>query len=759
MENGGGSLEDKFARLRMQDPGSTSGNKNDGLFQVIKAVEAAEITIKQQVEENNQLRFELQKKILELETYKSGGLRSENCHLPEQLDGYHHQLHGTFSHFENQTGLPNNTPRHTLSDNLVQNDLCSTLQEHGESSRDPDNANGILRVHFSGQNPPDPSSFFPSRYQKEGEQDRGLNAPGHGLMPISELNNPNSVKQILDQEQEILQLRNHLGEYLIKEAQICNEKCVLEKRIAYMRMAFDQQQQDLVDAASKAISYRQDIIEENIRLAYALQAAQQEKSTFVSSLLPLLEEYSLQPLEADAQSIVSNIKILFRHLQERLLSTEPSKNTLIIQFHLPFQTSFLDLPICTTVEVEVGLAPMVRLPEVEWRRIGDEEDGQPNPDRVEPDDIWMDDLVRYYMTGQFPEDEDRVRKVKLRAPRFQMLDGRLYKRAFGGPLLRCLTRAETERVIAEVHEGVCAAHQMSRTLAQRIILLGYFWPTMNQDCEMCKGARLARFGMDIIGAFPQAQGRKKYVMVAIDYFTKWVEAEAYATITTKQCQRFVWKNIITRFGSPRNIVTDNGPQFRNPGFTKYLEDFGITHNKASVAYPQGNGQVENVNRTIVDEIKKRFGEAGTNWLEELPHIIWAYRVTSRRATGETPFVLTYGCEARLPIEAKMMTFREKIYEEKGNEEDHLAELNLLEERRMVAEAKMIEYQQAAKAYHDNKVGPRYFQVGDEVLRRREASKPSGGGKLAKKWEGPYRVKAILRPGTYKLETTEGRELE
>ncbi|VFQ73257.1 unnamed protein product [Cuscuta campestris] len=413
-----------------------------------------------------------------------------------------------------------------------------------------------------------------------------------------------------------------------------------------------------------------------------------------------------------------------------------------------------------------------------------EEDGHPISGQVEPNDIWMDDLVKYYMTGQFPEDEDRVRKVKLRAPRFQMLDGRLYKRAFGGPLLRCLTRAEAERVIAEVHEGVCAAHQMSRTLAQRIILLGYFWPTMNQDCEKyvqrCKTCQVfykfpgrpatyyhpvsnvipfVRFGMDIIGAFPQAQGRKKYVMVAIDYFTKWVETKAYATITTKQCQRFVWKNIITRFGSPRNIVTDNGPQFRNPGFTKYLEDFGIAHNKASVAYLQGNGQVENANRTIVDGIKKRLGEAGTNWLEELPHIIWAYRVTSRRATGETPFVLTYGCEARLPIEAKIMTFREKIYEEKGNEEDHLAELNLLEERRMVAEAKMIEYQQAAKAYHDNKVGPRYFQVGDEVLRRREASKPGDGGKLAKKWEGPYRVKAILRPGTYKLETMEGRELE
>ncbi|VFR02827.1 unnamed protein product [Cuscuta campestris] len=276
-----------------------------------------------------------------------------------------------------------------------------------------------------------------------------------------------------------------------------------------------------------------------------------------------------------------------------------------------------------------------------------EEDGQANPDRVEPDDIWMDDLVRYYMTGQFPEDEDRVRKVKLRAPRFQMLEGRLYKRAFGGPLLRCLTRAEAERVIAEVHEGVCAAHQMSRTLAQRIILLGYFWPTMNQDSE-------------------------RYVQ------------------RCKICQVF----------------------YKFPGMP------------ATYYHP-----VSNV----------------------IPF--------TRRATGETPFVLTYGCEARLPIEAKIMTFREKVYEEKGNEENHLAELNLLEERRMVAEAKMTEYQQAAKAYHDNKVGPRYFQVGDEVLRRREASKPGDGGKLAKKWEGPYRVTAILRPGTYKLETMEGRELE
>ncbi|KAF3565716.1 hypothetical protein DY000_02019473 [Brassica cretica] len=89
-----------------------------------------------------------------------------------------------------------------------------------------------------------------------------------------------------------------------------------------MRLAFDQQQQDLVDAASKALSYRQEIIEENIRLTYALQAAEQERSTFVSYLLPLLSEYSLHPQMSDSQSIVSNVKVLFRHLQEKLLFTE-----------------------------------------------------------------------------------------------------------------------------------------------------------------------------------------------------------------------------------------------------------------------------------------------------------------------------------------------------------------------------------------------------------------------------------------------------
>ncbi|KAI4967907.1 hypothetical protein ZWY2020_005521 [Hordeum vulgare] len=117
----------------------------------------------------------------------------------------------------------------------------------------------------------------PTRPRKEGDCDSRLNLPGQGLLPVVlEMNSNMSWKQVKEHE-EITQLRKHLDNYIIKEAQILKEKSVLERRIAYMRVAFDHQQQDLVDAASKALAYRQDIIEENIRLTYALQTAHQER--------------------------------------------------------------------------------------------------------------------------------------------------------------------------------------------------------------------------------------------------------------------------------------------------------------------------------------------------------------------------------------------------------------------------------------------------------------------------------------------------
>ncbi|KAA8538841.1 hypothetical protein F0562_025533 [Nyssa sinensis] len=355
--DGGGNLAYKFSALAVSacndSPNSntsSNNNNNDGLFQVMKAVEAAEATIKQQVEENTRLRTELQKKIQELEKYK---LDDSTARRPHNVDHWEdsvqvpNRAHQTVSSLANQAdGIRNidNTYMHDPSGAIIQQELMPNTEDHAIQTRavshsESSKINGTLNVLPGGQTPadyagfsqlssPSTTSISPSRCQIEGDYDPRCNLSGHGMMPMAEVNDSSNlwkqdlVVKIRDHEEEILQLRKHLAEYSIKETQIRNEKYVLAKRIAYMRMAFDQQQQDLVDAASKALSYRQDIIEENIRLTYALQAAQQERSTFVSSLLPLLAEYSLQPPVPDAQSIVSNLKVLFKHLQEKLIMTE-----------------------------------------------------------------------------------------------------------------------------------------------------------------------------------------------------------------------------------------------------------------------------------------------------------------------------------------------------------------------------------------------------------------------------------------------------
>ncbi|KAK9233662.1 hypothetical protein WN943_023914 [Citrus x changshan-huyou] len=323
MENGhGGNLADKFSGLALNDKGNDSNNNsnsnnnnNDSLFQVMKAVEAAEATIKQQkLEESIGRRHNI-------DTWK------ESFRGPYEV----HQSLPSVNNLEDRiksmgyASADDPSSSLVLHQDLKPTDENAALQSRSDVHTESNKNNGTLKVLSGGQahadtpgpsqlSSPSTTSFSPSRYQMDGDYDPRFNLSGQGLMPMAEVNNPRSlwkqdlILKIREHEEEIMQLRKHLSEYSIKEAQIRNEKYVLEKRIAYMRLAFDQQQQDLVDAASKALSYRQDIIEENIHLTYQLQAAQQERTTFVQSLLPLLAEYSLQPPVVDAYSIVSNVK-------------------------------------------------------------------------------------------------------------------------------------------------------------------------------------------------------------------------------------------------------------------------------------------------------------------------------------------------------------------------------------------------------------------------------------------------------------------
>ncbi|XP_019173823.1 PREDICTED: uncharacterized protein LOC109169395 [Ipomoea nil] len=321
-----------------------------------------------------------------------------------------------------------------------------------------------------------------------------------------------------------------------------------------------------------------------------------------------------------------------------------------------------------------------------------------------PEMFWIEDIWRFKETGELPDDQGVTARIRRKAPSFQIIDGQMYKRSFGGPLLKCLLRPEAERIMDEAHRGICAAHQGAHTPARKLVVQGYYWPTMMRDCiewiakcGICQAfARkdtrpatfytpvttaipFAKWGIDLLGPLLDAPGSLKFCVVAIDYFTKWVEAEPLATITEYQCRRFLWKKVICRFGLPEHVVTDNDRQFDCQAFADFCRRHSIRHTKVSVAYPQANGQVENVNRTIVDGIRKRLEDIEGNWADELDRVLWAYRTTQRRATGESPFSLAYGFEAKVPIEVVEPTYRVRNYSDEENEKSLKIEKNFLEE--------------------------------------------------------------------------------
>ncbi|VFQ62021.1 unnamed protein product [Cuscuta campestris] len=261
------------------------------------------------------------------------------------------------------------------------------------------------------------------------------------------------------------------------------------------------------------------------------------------------------------------------------------------------------------------------------------------------------------------------------------------------------------------------------------------------------------WGVDLVGALPGGTGNVRYVIVAIDYFTKWVEATPLASITGAQCQKFLAKQVICRFDIPEHVITDNGTQFESKPFNSFLESWRIKQSYASVGYSQTNGQVENANRTIINGLKRKLEACGGEWAEELPYILWTYQTTPRKATRETPFALCYGFEVRAPAEISVATHREEIFDPERNEEALEAELHLVHERREAAFIRAENYQRKVKGYHDGWVRTRGFVEGDWVLRKRTVSRlPLEGGKFAKNYEGPYIIREVVGPSTFRLKT-------
>jgi len=204
---------------------------------------------------------------------------------------------------------------------------------------------------------------------------------------------------------------------------------------------------------------------------------------------------------------------------------------------------------------------------------------------------WMTPIKQYLTEGIC--DPHLEKMMKLQAARYIFIGQYLYRRGYSRPLLKSLSPEQVTYVMTELHVGICGTHSGARTMSTKILRAGYYWPTVQGDCteyvQKCVKCQefgtlshqkpehlhyvlspwpFVKWGMDIIGPFALDKGQCKFLMVGIDYFTKWIEAEPLTAITARNVHNFVWKNIVCRFGLPQVIITDNGRQFTDRGLAR-----------------------------------------------------------------------------------------------------------------------------------------------------------------------------------------------
>jgi hypothetical protein len=234
-----------------------------------------------------------------------------------------------------------------------------------------------------------------------------------------------------------------------------------------------------------------------------------------------------------------------------------------------------------------------------------------------------------------------------------------------------------------------------------------------------------------VGPLPRGKWGVQFAVVAVDYFTKWAEVEPLVNITAKTIQRFLWKNVVCRYGIPHAFVIDNGKQFDCEPFRKWCAELHIRNYFSSPGHPQANGQVEATNKTIFKILKKKLGDRKGGWADDLLEVLWAYRTTKRTPTEETPYALAFGTEAVIPTELGSGSLRVESYKAEANAEGLKLHLDLLQEKRDHAQITLSAYQERMAKYFNRKVKPRNFKVGDLVLRKVTlATRDPVEGKLA-----------------------------
>ena len=263
-----------------------------------------------------------------------------------------------------------------------------------------------------------------------------------------------------------------------------------------------------------------------------------------------------------------------------------------------------------------------------------------------------------------------------------------------------------------------------------------------------------------MGPFPHSFGNL-YILLAVDYVSKWVEAIACPRNDANTVVGFIQKKILSRFGAPITIISDEGSHFANILFAKLMSKYEVRHVMSLAYHPQSNGQVQISNREIKNILEKTVITSRKDCSLKLEDALWAYRTAYMSPIGMSPYKIVYGKQCHLPLELEykaMWAIKKLNFDFQAIKEKRLLQLNELEELRNEAYYNARIYIYKTKKWHDQKIMRKEFRVGDLVLLFNSRLKLFPG-KLKSRWSGPYIVVAVTPFRVVTLKTNYGDEFK
>ncbi|GJR91079.1 reverse transcriptase domain-containing protein [Tanacetum coccineum] len=297
-----------------------------------------------------------------------------------------------------------------------------------------------------------------------------------------------------------------------------------------------------------------------------------------------------------------------------------------------------------------------------------------NPDHKPP---WFADIANYLVGNVLVKGMSSQQKKKFFKDirHYFWDDPYLFRICADQIIRRCVDGQEAMDILQACHHGPTGGHHGPNHTAKKVFDSGFFWPTIYRDaqdlvthCDSCqRQGKISQrdempqnpiqiceifdlWGIDFMGPFPSSRGNR-YILVAVDYVSKWVEAKALPTNDARVVVKFL-KQLFSRFGTPRAIISDRGTHFCNDQFSKVLQKYGVTHRLSTSYHPQTSGQVEVSNRGLKRILERTVGEHRARWADKLDDALWAFRTAYKTPIGCTPYKLVYGKACHLPIELK-----------------------------------------------------------------------------------------------------------